>query len=169
MTATAERGYHPRRLEKEMPDWGEQLQVLRTQALVTIAMACDNEPYLVSMNMAFVEAERSFYTHCAPEGKKLDFLRSNPRVWGQVVEDGGPLPGKCTHKYRSVMFEGVVEFITDAPRKLRTLELLIDQFEPDPAATKTRMLKQGALDHTIVLGIRASRFSGKQSPPPAPL
>ena len=156
--------YHPRRLDKEMPDWADQLDVLRTQSVATLAMARGDEPYLVTMNVAYDEGERCFYAHAATTGKKMEFLRVNPRVWGQVVEDGGPVAGKCTQKYRSVMFEGTVEEVTEPERKLRAMERLIEKFEPDPTASKARMLTQGAMDRTTVLCIRVHQFSGKRSP-----
>ena len=50
-------------------------------------------------------------------------LRANPRVWGQVIEDRGYLPGQCAHAYRSVMFEARAEFVTDLQEKRRALAL----------------------------------------------
>jgi nitroimidazol reductase NimA-like FMN-containing flavoprotein (pyridoxamine 5'-phosphate oxidase superfamily) len=101
--------YHLRRIERDMPDRADQLAVLRTQKYLSLALARDNQPYLVSLNYGFSEAENCFYVHSAPEGRKLDYLRANPRVWGQVIEDRGYLVGQCSHSYRSVMFEARAE------------------------------------------------------------
>jgi uncharacterized protein len=115
----AEGHYHLRRIERDMPDRADQLAVLRTQKFLSLAMARDNQPYLVSLNYAFSEPENCFYVHSAPEGRKIDILRVNPHVWGQVIEDRGYVSGKCSHAYRSVMFEARAEFPTDLGEKRR--------------------------------------------------
>ncbi|MEI8195105.1 MAG: pyridoxamine 5'-phosphate oxidase family protein [Phycisphaerae bacterium] len=158
--------YHPRRMEKDMPDQAEQLEVLQVQSVMTLAMCRNQEPYLVSLDYVYVPAENCFYAHSATSGKKLDILRGNPHVWGQVVEDRGAVAGRCTHSYRSVMFAGQVEFVDDSAAKMRALERMIEKYEPDPEASKARMLQQGQIDRVVVLRIKVTAFSGKQSPPP---
>jgi len=158
--------YHPRRMEKDLPDRAEQLAVIRSQKFLTFAVCRDNEPYLVTMNYAFSEAENCFYLHCANEGKKMDFIRANPRVWGQVVEDRGYVQGKCSHAYRSVMFDGVAEVVHEPEAKRRALELMIEQFEPDPEPLKAKLLTKAGMEKTTVLRLRVLAMSGKQSPAP---
>ena len=41
--------YHLRRIERDMPDRADQLAVLRAQKYLSLGMALDNEPYLVSL------------------------------------------------------------------------------------------------------------------------
>ena len=158
--------YHPRRMEKNMPSRADQFAVIRGQSFLTIALCKDNEPYLVSLNYGFDEAAMCFYVHCANEGRKLDFLRANPRVWGQVVEDRGYIAGECSHAYRSVMFEGVVEWVEGPEEKLAALALMVDQFEPEPEGLKARLVVPAKMPGTTVLRIRILHISGKQSPPP---
>jgi len=81
--------YHLRRIERDMPDRVDQLAVIHGQKYLSLAMACDDFPYLVSLNYAFSEEENCFYVHSAPQGRKIEMLRANPRVWGQVIEDRG--------------------------------------------------------------------------------
>jgi hypothetical protein len=146
---------------------GEQLDLLRSQWVLTVAMCRGDEPYLVTMDYLFVEAEKCFYVHCANEGRKLEFLSANPRIWGQIVEDRGYIPGVCSHAYRCVMFQGRVERITDAGDKRRVLDLMIDRCEPEPELLKQKMLKNKALGGVTVLRLRIEAMSGKQSPSPA--
>jgi hypothetical protein len=74
--------YHVRRGDKEIRDEETMRKALKSTSYVTLAMCRDGEPYLVSLSHCFDEAGNCLYFHCAPEGKKLDFLRANPRVWG---------------------------------------------------------------------------------------
>jgi uncharacterized protein len=156
--------YHLRRIERDMPDRADQLAVLRTQKYLSLAMARDNQPYLVSLNYGFSEPENCFYVHSAPEGRKLDYLRANPRVWGQVIEDRGYLAGQCSHSYRSVMFEARAEFVEDLDDKRRALSLMIDHADPDPEPLKQRLVATSGLEQVVVLRLAIQSLSGKQGP-----
>lgn len=157
--------FHPRRVDKGMPKRADQLAVLREQKFLTIAMSDGRQPYLVSMDYAFSPREKCFYVHCATEGRKLGFLRKNPRVWGQVLEDRGVVAGKCTHAYRCVMFEAKAEPVTDVKQKRRALALMVRQMESDPKAQGGK-IAAAALDKVLILRLRIKAMSGKQSPPP---
>ena len=154
--------YHLRRIERDMPEWTDQLAVLRGQKYLSLAMCQDNRPYLVSLNYAFSEAERCFYVHCAPEGRKLDMLRANPAVWGQVIEDRGYLLGKCAHAYRSVMFEGRAEFVEDLAEKRLALSQMIDHADPDPEPLKAKLVETAELADVIVVRLVVTWMGGKQ-------
>ena len=156
--------YHLRKMEKEMPQRADQLAVIRSQKFLTLAMANGNEPYLVTLNYGFSEPENCFYAHCAAEGKKIDFLRQNPRVWGQVIADCGYAAGKCSHNYKCVMFEARAEFVARDPEKRRALEMMIDQLEPEPQ--KVKKMLAGKLEDVLVLRLRVESMTGKQSPAP---
>lgn len=145
-----------------MPDRADQLAVLRSQRFLSLAMASDNRPYLVSLNYAFSEEENCFYVHSAPEGRKLDFMRANPHVWGQVIEDRGYLVGRCSHAYRSVMFEARAEFVEDREEKRRALALMIDQMDPDPGPLKQRLIATSDLELVTVLRLSVLSMAGKQ-------
>lgn len=154
--------YHLRRIERDMPDRADQLAVLRSQKYLSLAMARENRPYLVSLNYAFSEEENCFYVHSAPEGRKLDYLRANPLVWGQVIEDRGYLPGQCSHAYRSVMFEARAEFLENPEEKRRALSRMIDHADADPEPLKQRLLATAGLEQVVVLRLAVDWMSGKQ-------
>jgi nitroimidazol reductase NimA-like FMN-containing flavoprotein (pyridoxamine 5'-phosphate oxidase superfamily) len=155
--------YHLRRMERDMPERGDQLAVLRGQKFLTLAMAMENQPYLVSLNYAYDERENCFYVHCATEGRKLDYLRANPRVRGQVIEDRGYLRGQCSHAYRSVMFQARAEFVEDLAEKRRALALMIDHADPDPEPLRKRMIENQSLEKVLVICLRVEQMSGKRS------
>ena len=156
--------YHPTRVEKNMPSREEQFEVIREQSFLTIALCQGNEPYLVTLNYAFDEAEMCFYVHAAGRGRKLDILRENPRVWGQVIEDRGYIKGECSHAYRAVMFEGEVEWVEEIEAKQAALGLMIEKYEADPGPMKERLLGVKGLTGTTVLRIKVVGMSGKRSP-----
>ncbi|MHC4608417.1 MAG: pyridoxamine 5'-phosphate oxidase family protein [Planctomycetota bacterium] len=154
--------YHMRRKEKEITDRKEILGIIAKQKYLTLAMCRDNRPYCVTLNYGFDGEENCFLFHCAAQGKKVDFLKENPAVWCQIVEDRGYLQGECEHAYRSVHFRGTAEFVESIEEKKRALFLMIDQLEADPAAVKSKF-EDKHFAKVAVGRIRVEEMSGKTS------
>jgi len=155
--------YHVRRHDKEIADGEALKKILRSTDYVTVAMCMDGEPYLVSLSHVYDEEEGCIYFHCAGEGKKLDFLRANPRVWGQALIDRGYHEGQCSHLYASVMFNGVVDFIESAEEKRNMMEKMIRFQDSNPEPLLGRLIKAEALTGTVVGRIRIGEMTGKKS------
>jgi nitroimidazol reductase NimA-like FMN-containing flavoprotein (pyridoxamine 5'-phosphate oxidase superfamily) len=134
--------YHTRHPEKAIIDRAEILALARGARFVTLALCRGGEPYITAVNHVLDEAGAALWFHCAPEGRKLDFIRANPQVWGQALEDRGYVEGECEHAYRSAHFAGRAELVEDAGEKRHALEMLIDRHEPDPGPVKARLLQR---------------------------
>jgi len=155
--------YHIRRRDKEITDPEQLKKILKTTNYVTLAMVKDGEPYLVSLSHAYNEAKHCIYIHSASEGKKLEYLRANPVVWGQAMLDYGYHKGECSHLYASVMFKGRVQFIDDVEEKRGVFKAMILQLEPDPESIMDETLKSTGIPTTIVAKINIEYMSGKKS------
>jgi uncharacterized protein len=156
--------YHNiRRKDKEITDPEQMKKILKTTDYVTLAMVKDSEPYLVSLSHAYDEAENCIYIHSASEGKKLEYLRANPVVWGQALLDHGYHKGECSHLYASMMFKGRVEFIDDVEEKRRAFKAMILQLEPEPDSIMDDTLKSTGIPTTVVAKIIIEYMSGKKS------
>lgn len=99
----------------------------------SVAMTDKNgEPYLIPMNFGYESG--IIYLHSAPEGKKVDLLKSNSRVcinFSSDLELRHQHPEvACSYsmKYRSVLAWGNVEFIYDHTEKRRILDLIMKQY-----------------------------------------
>jgi len=103
-----------------------------------------------------------FYFHCSKSGKKIDYLRSNPVVWGQIIEDGGYVEGECEHRYLCVHFKGRATILEDDEDVKKALVLLIDQQEDDPDPVKKRNIETGEYTGVIMVRIDVDGFSGKR-------
>ncbi len=158
--------YHLRRSEKEITDPTEMWAIIAGQKYMTLALCRDNIPYLVTVNYGYVEAEQCLYFHCAGEGKKIDYLRANPLVWGQIVEDNGYQDGKCDHAFRSVQFQGHVTFVEDSEEKRRALALMIERLESDPQAVQARLLTAVAVKKVTIGKVQIEMLSGKANASP---
>jgi nitroimidazol reductase NimA-like FMN-containing flavoprotein (pyridoxamine 5'-phosphate oxidase superfamily) len=134
---------------------------------VTIAMCAEDEPYLVALNHGYDRERGCLYFHCAPDGRKMDILARNPRVWGMAVEDLGYLDGECDHAYRSVMFGGNVVFLASDQEKRRALEVMIRQQESDPDGVIAEQMTDTRVSTVTVGRIDLDQVTGKEALPGA--
>jgi nitroimidazol reductase NimA-like FMN-containing flavoprotein (pyridoxamine 5'-phosphate oxidase superfamily) len=153
--------FHFRRPEKMMTAEADMLAVIAAQMVMTLALCQDNQPYLATVDYAYDADRRCFYFHSADHGKKIDYLAANPAVWGQVLDDRGPIPGQCDHAYRSVQFAGKAHLVEDLDEKRHALGLMIDRYEPDPEPVRQRLLVPKRIDTVTVGRIDVTTMTGK--------
>jgi nitroimidazol reductase NimA-like FMN-containing flavoprotein (pyridoxamine 5'-phosphate oxidase superfamily) len=128
------RQYHVRRANRELTEPEALADVLRRGKYATIAMVHDGEPYLVTLSYGWHEAANALFFHMATAGRKIDALAADPRVCATVVIDGGYVPGKCEHRYESVVMTGTMRVLTDPEERRAGMRVLIGALEKDPAA-----------------------------------
>jgi nitroimidazol reductase NimA-like FMN-containing flavoprotein (pyridoxamine 5'-phosphate oxidase superfamily) len=155
--------YHTRHPEKAITSPAELSEVVAGQKFLTLALCAENRPYLVTISHAFDTERNCFYFHCSPVGRKIDLIRANPHVYGQVLEDRGYKAGECDHAYRTVQFDGMAEIVTDPDEKLAALRRLIEFLESDPGPVKERNLKAERLDGVAIVRVSVTGWSGKKN------
>ncbi|MEM2102940.1 MAG: pyridoxamine 5'-phosphate oxidase family protein [Candidatus Bathyarchaeia archaeon] len=157
--------YHVRRRDKEITDQKTLRRILKTVQYMTVAMARENSPYLVSLSCGYDEERHCIYFHCADEGKKLDFLKTNNSVWGQALLDYSYEHGECDHQYASVHFSGKVTFVQNLEEKVHAIKCMIKQLDKNPEKLIER-LEPGKLEKlksTMIGRIDVEYMSGKKS------
>ena len=99
-----------------------------------LGMAMDETPYVVPLNYAYVDGKILF--HCALEGKKLDYLVSNPAVCFTVARqpesevrrhDKGD---SCHMDCESVICYGTARVVEDPEERMAALNALNHYFRP---------------------------------------
>src|SRR4030042_1654609 len=155
--------YHMRRRERAIGSRKKMLDLIEQQEHMTIAMCKAGRPYLVTINYSFDRKTKCLFFHCAPKGTKVDYLKANPHIWGQVIQDNGYIQSKCDYAYKTVMFSGTVEFVRDVAEKRRALDLMIDKLESAPVAMKKRSLTDKKLNGVTICKISIEDLSGKES------
>jgi nitroimidazol reductase NimA-like FMN-containing flavoprotein (pyridoxamine 5'-phosphate oxidase superfamily) len=155
--------WHPRHPDKAITDPEELAGVVAGQKFLILALCAEDRPYLVTVSHVFDAARNCFYFHCSTVGRKLDLIRANPHVYGQVLEDRGYVAGECDHAYRTVQFEGTAELVDDPEEKLHALRRLVEFLEPDPEPVKARNLAEARLDQVGVVRVRVASWSGKKN------
>lgn len=118
-----------RRTDREITDRIEIEEILGSCITLRLGMCRDGVPYVVPLNYGFEDG--SLYFHCAQDGMKLDFLRSNSIVCFEIDTDcelirGEELSG-FRMRYRSVIGWGHAFIIEDEAEKIRALDILMRQ------------------------------------------
>jgi nitroimidazol reductase NimA-like FMN-containing flavoprotein (pyridoxamine 5'-phosphate oxidase superfamily) len=155
--------YHMNRQDKEISERNGLLDIIRRGRYATIAMCRGNEPYVVTLNYGFDEDGNALYFHCALQGLKMDFIRSNANVCATVVQDMGYKTGECDQAYRSVVLWGTMHVVESPGEKKRAIEVLLNHLEDDPAEVRERSLKSNdAYEKVGVLRLDIEEMTGKQ-------
>ncbi len=152
-----------RRKEKEIKDRTEILRILDRAKYITIAMTDTDGPYLATLTHAYDKTRNAVYFHCAKEGRKVNILRRDSRVWGQALIDLGYVKGKCDHLFETAQFRGKVSFVDSSTEKRHALELLISKNEEHPEPVMKKQLTDESIGHVNVGRIDIEYLSGKQS------
>ncbi len=157
-----------RRVDREINDPKALKHLLSHSKHFVLSLADGGEPYAVPLGYVYDEGENAVYFHCAKEGKKIEFIRRNPRAWGLVVIDKGIIEGTCVNMYASAMFSGRVEFVEDIPEKAKVMNLFAERLSSDVEGVKARVqkLSEGegnALGNVVFGKIKLEELTGKRS------
>ena len=151
-----------RRIEKEISNKEELLEIIKKGKYTTISLCKENEPYLVTLSYGYDDNNHTLYFHCAKEGQKIDFINSNPNVCGTIIEENGYIDG-CGQTFRSVVYRGKMKIIKSLEEKRKGLEILIEHLEPDPKSIKNKFLnKESSYKNLGMLRLDITDISGKE-------
>ena len=152
-----------RRQDREIKEFQEILSVMEHCDVCRIAMFDGEYPYLVPLNFGMETAGSrvTLYFHAANKGKKLELLRSNPRVCfemdcnHQLHFDNRN--GMCTMAYESVIGYGTILFLEEEKEKIHGLDLLTAHYHPKDNFYYNR----AAVAYTEVFLLEVISFTGK--------
>ena len=121
-----------RRIDRAVTDNQQITSIIEQAKVVHIGMIDNDRPYVVPMQYGFVFADGTLtlYVHCAKEGRKLDILKKNPRVFIELetnvaIVSGGDVPCKYGSEYASVMGDGTAVIVEDVAEKISGLQLMM--------------------------------------------
>ena len=109
-----------RRLDKQVIDPDEIDQIIRSCQVCRLALALDNEPYLVPVNFGY--DGQAIYLHTAATGRKIEFFEENPRVCFGFESDHQLLDDpqtacRWTMNYSSVIGYGTIRELVSEEEK----------------------------------------------------
>ena len=139
---SAMKEYHLKnRPDREIISDSEINDILREGKYVVISMCRNNEPYIVTLSYGFDAKQRSLYVHCAPNGLKVDFFKTNNRICATIIEDGGYVADECAHQYKTVVFWGELFFVQDMEEKKHGMTILLNHLENKKEVIQEKLLK----------------------------
>lgn len=155
--------YHlQNRPNREITSDEEITGILRKGKYAVISMCRDNEPYIVTLSYGYDAESNSLYFHTAKSGLKLEFLNQNSLVCATVIEDGGYVMDVCEHVYKSVVFWGNMEVVTDMDEKRHGMNVLLNHLEEKESVIKGYMLKsEDRYSVMDVLRLKITQIHGK--------
>lgn len=151
-----------RRQEKAFTDPAELAAIIRACRVCRLALALDNEPYLVPVSFGFDGV--AIYLHTALDGRKLEFFRGNPRVCFEFESDvelrtHAEEACRWSMNFVSVVGYGRIEELVATEDKVRGLNLVMSQY-----SGKSWEFAPERLAATRVWRIRIEEMTGKRSP-----
>ncbi len=156
-----------RRSDRQISSFSEIVEILQKAEYGHLALVDGERPYLVALNYGVaVNGERiTLYFHCAPEGRKLDCIRKNPRGCfmaedGVRVVSAGRESCRWTAHYRSVFLEGTLEMIESLPEKREALSCIMKHFDAGHELNAPDKM----MEMLAILKMNVEHVSGKQNP-----
>ncbi len=149
-----------RRRRQQLPQ-EETIRILMQATSGTLALlGRDGYPYAVPLS--FVYADGSLYFHSAPEGHKIDAIRSHDRASFCVIAQDEVHKERYTTYYRSAIAFGRIVIIEDEEEKLRAARLLGRRYNPGREAALQAELEKG-LARMLAIRLDIEHVTGKQA------
>ena len=153
--------------ERQVTDPQQIKEILDTAQVVHLGLCVDNEPYVVPMNYGYtMEAGKlTLYLHSAVRGKKLDMIRSNPKVFFEMDCDRKPFEGNlpCQYglSYSSLMGRGTATIVEDVEEKKKAMSILMKTQTDKDFSFEDRLVSI-----VTVIRIDAAEYTAKHRPLP---
>ncbi len=119
------------RRERQVTDINTIINILDKSKVLHLGLVDGDEPYVVPMNYGYtMENEKlTLWLHGATQGRKLDVMRANPKVFFSMECDLQPFEGEVACKYgvgySSLMGKGIAEIVEDVEIKKDALTFLM--------------------------------------------
>jgi nitroimidazol reductase NimA-like FMN-containing flavoprotein (pyridoxamine 5'-phosphate oxidase superfamily) len=149
------------RKEKAITDREEIDAVISDCDVMHLALARDNEPYVVPLNFGY--DGRRIYLHTASRGRKIDFFEANPSVCFAferrvriIPHDTRPCKWSCA--FESVIGNGTISELHDAEAKSHGLRQIMRHY-----STEAWTFDPAVVQKTRVWRIEIQTLTGKRS------
>ena len=153
--------------ERQVTNPQQIKEILDTAQVVHLGLCVDNEPYVVPMNYGYTmeEGKLTLYLHSAVRGKKLDMIRTNPKVFFEMDCDRKPFEGNlpCQYglSYSSLMGRGTAAIVEDVEEKKKAMSILMKTQTDKDFSFEDRLVSI-----VTVIRIDAAEYTAKHRPLP---
>ncbi|MBR2048575.1 MAG: pyridoxamine 5'-phosphate oxidase family protein [Oscillospiraceae bacterium] len=153
--------------ELQITDQAQIREILDKAKVLHLGLAVNNEPYVVPMNYGYIleDGKLTLYLHSAVQGKKLDMIRQNPRVFFELETDLQPFEGQvaCQYglAYSSIMGRGEARIVEDLQEKMKAMSVLMDT-----QTGKEFTFNERLVSIVAVIRIDVAEYTAKHRPIP---
>ena len=146
-----------RRQDRKITD-NEALEILNKGEHGILSMSKgNNEAYGIPLN--YVLKDNNIYFHCALEGSKLNYLKTNNKVSFCVVGKTELLPSKFSTIYESVIVAGEISDV-EGEDKRNALLWIIEKYSLEHLQ-KAKKYIDNTFDEVKVIRLSITSISGK--------
>ncbi len=152
------------RREKQVLDMSEIRDILDRSKVLHLGLVDGDEPYVVPMNYGYTmdeNGELTLYLHGATQGRKLDVIRKNPKIFFEMECDLDPFEGDVACRYglayRSIMGRGLAEIVEEPEEKMKALTVLMKTQTGKDFEFNERLVKV-----VSVIRIRTTDYTAKK-------
>lgn len=152
-----------RRSDRKITDPAMIEEILSKGQTCYLSLLDEEYPYTVPLSYghSYEDGELVLYFHSAPEGKKLELIRKNPKVsFCIAIEHGlttGPQACNYSFAYQSIMGHGEMSILTDPQEISKALDVLMRHHDKEIALTYPHSM----LQRTAGLKLQVKEYSAK--------
>ena len=146
----------------------EQIRhILDSGKVLHLGLSVNDEPYVVPMNYGYTmeDGKLVIYLHSAVKGKKLEMVRTNPRVCFNIDCDRMPFEGRvpCQYGmvYSSILGRGTAALVEDPEDKMEAMSILMKT-----QTGKDFTFNERLVSIVTVIRIDAQEYTAKHRPLP---
>ena len=125
----------------------------------TLAMSLNDKPYSLPIN--FVEVDDEIYFHGSKRGRKIEILKKNQFVSFSIVESYSMIDSNFSSKeglacpatqfFKSLIIDGVVEFVEDYDKKVNMLSKMMEKLQKEGGYKPlSQEVYKKAIDATLI-------------------
>ena len=147
-----------RRKDRAVTDEAAIRDILERAKVLHLALNAEGAPYVVPLHYGYrlEGGALTLYVHCAKEGRKLELLRRDPRVFVEIDADECLLPAAAAcgwgAAYACVMCRARAAIVEDAAEKAEALALLM----------KTQTGREFAFDEKAAAAVTVVRLDAEE-------
>ena len=153
--------------ERQVTDPAEIRHILDTGKVLHLGLSVNDEPYVVPMNYGYTleVGKLVIYLHSAVQGKKLDMVQANPKVFFSIDCDRMPFEGRvpCQYGmvYSSIMGRGTATLVEDPEAKMEAMSIFMKS-----QTGKDFTFNERLVSIVTVIRIDVAEYTAKHRPLP---
>lgn len=140
----------------------EIFELLINEPVGHLGLANEKQPYIVPLN--YIYSNGAVYFHCALEGRKIDYIKINPKACFQVGRYdgliGSDLPCAHNYHYKSIIVEGIIEEVFNQKEKEAVLRGLVAKYAGPEIAEKS--IPEKRIETVAIYCLIPDKISGRK-------